>query len=78
MTTKGTPGPIPNRWLHCPRKSEQFIAEKFIAFKTPLSDKFKDQVPLDCSWPPEMIFGYMKMLKVKYLKIINYINLRKK
>ncbi|XP_055909228.1 mRNA-capping enzyme [Eupeodes corollae] len=59
------PGPLPNRWLHCPRKSENIIADKFIAFKTPLSNKFKDQMPLDCMFPPEMIFGYVKALKLK-------------
>ncbi|XP_055842507.1 mRNA-capping enzyme [Episyrphus balteatus] len=61
----GGPGPLPNRWLHCPRKSENIIADKFIAFKTPLSNKFKDQMPLDCMFPPEMIFGYVKALKLK-------------
>ncbi|XP_075158681.1 RNA guanylyltransferase and 5'-phosphatase mRNA capping enzyme [Haematobia irritans] len=58
------PGPIPNRWLHCPRKSEGIIAEKFIAFKTPLSSAFDDQMPLECMFHPEMIFGYCKTLKL--------------
>lgn len=65
MSNHRGPGPIPNRWLHCPRKSENIIADKFIAFKTPLSNKFKDQMPLDCMFPPEMIFGYVKALKLK-------------
>lgn len=59
------PGPIPNRWLHCPRKSDQLIAEKFLAFKTPLSMKFKDQMPLECIFTPEMIFSYTKTVKLK-------------
>lgn len=58
------PGPIPNRWLHCPRKSEGIIAEKFIAFKTPLSAAFDDQMPIECMFHPEMIFGYCKTLKL--------------
>ncbi|XP_061397952.1 mRNA-capping enzyme [Musca vetustissima] len=58
------PGPIPNRWLYCPRKSEGIIAEKFIAFKTPLSAAFDDQMPMECMFHPEMIFGYCKTLKL--------------
>ncbi|KAJ8669304.1 hypothetical protein QAD02_000563 [Eretmocerus hayati] len=38
-------GPIPHRWLHCPRKSEKPILDKFFAFKTPLSYAFDQQVP---------------------------------
>lgn len=53
------PGPIPNRWLHCPMKSEVFIANKFVAFKTPLSKKFDDQVE-EHSFYPEMIFDVIK------------------
>ncbi|XP_013107961.1 mRNA-capping enzyme [Stomoxys calcitrans] len=59
------PGPIPNRWLHCPRKSEGIIVGKFIAFKTPLSAAFDDQMPDDCLFYPEMIFGYCKSIKLK-------------
>ncbi|XP_005182334.2 mRNA-capping enzyme [Musca domestica] len=58
------PGPIPNRWLYCPRKSEGIIAEKFIAFKTPLSAAFDEQMPMECLFHPEMIFGYCKTLKL--------------
>ncbi|KAM7348245.1 RNA guanylyltransferase and 5'-phosphatase mRNA capping enzyme [Cochliomyia hominivorax] len=59
------PGPIPNRWLYCPRKSDKIIAEKFLAFKTPLSDAYTSQMPIDCIFMPEMIFGYCKQLKLK-------------
>lgn len=58
------PGPLPNRWLYCPRKSETVIVEKFLAFKTPLSKDFKDQMPIECMFPPEMLFDYCKMTKV--------------
>lgn len=59
------PGPIPNRWLHCPRKSLHLIVEKFLAFKTPLSSKFDEQVPLQCRFPPSMIFEYCKLKRIK-------------
>nr|CAD7586672.1 unnamed protein product [Timema genevievae] len=58
------PGSIPNRWLHCPRKSSGLIANKFLAFKTPLSEKFNDQVPSECRFGPKMIFNSMKSYKV--------------
>ncbi|XP_067640490.1 mRNA-capping enzyme isoform X2 [Eurosta solidaginis] len=61
----GERGPIPNRWLHCPRKSEKVIAERFLAFKTPLSSAFNDQVPIECLFQPEMIFSYCKTIKLK-------------
>ncbi|XP_055628803.1 mRNA-capping enzyme [Toxorhynchites rutilus septentrionalis] len=59
------PGPIPNRWLYCPRKSETLIAEKFLAFKTPLKQEFESQMPIDCLFDPEMLFSVMKTYKVK-------------
>lgn len=54
------PGPIPNRWLHCPRKSDSLIGNKFLAFKTPLSSKFDPQVPDECTFYPSMLFQLMK------------------
>lgn len=62
---KRGPGPIPNRWLHCPRKATDLIIGKFIAFKTPLSTDFEDQVPPECRFPPSMVFEYYKRKKVK-------------
>ncbi|XP_055586524.1 mRNA-capping enzyme [Uranotaenia lowii] len=59
------PGPIPNRWLYCPRKSESLIADKFLAFKTPLKDEFESQMPVGCIFTPEMLFQNMKTYKVK-------------
>lgn len=58
------PGPIPNRWLYCPRIAESFIADKFLPFKTPLADKFHDQMPTDCRFTPDMVFSFSKMFKV--------------
>lgn len=60
------PGPLPNRWLYCPRKSDSFIADKFLAFKTPLSERFDIQMPDDCQFHPDMIFKLMKMYKVSF------------
>lgn len=53
------PGPIPKRWLNCPPRSENVIFDKFIAFKTPLSEKFDSQVGGNCFYPA-MLFNLMK------------------
>ncbi|KAH8403493.1 hypothetical protein KR215_001335 [Drosophila sulfurigaster] len=58
-------GPLPNRWLYCPRKSDTLISERFIAFKTPLSQAFQDKMPIECTFRPEMVFDYCKTLKLK-------------
>uniref|UniRef100_A0A182WAC7 mRNA-capping enzyme n=1 Tax=Anopheles minimus TaxID=112268 RepID=A0A182WAC7_9DIPT len=57
------PGPIPARWLHCPRKSETLIAECFLAFKTPLKEAFQSQMPVQCCFTPKMLFDLMKRHK---------------
>ncbi|XP_059059297.1 mRNA-capping enzyme [Achroia grisella] len=59
------PGPIPDRWLKCPRKSTSLIADKFLAFKTPLGSQFNDKVPEESRFTPSMLFSVMKSLKVK-------------
>lgn len=74
MSNNRGPGPIPPRWLYCPRNSEKLIVEKFLAFKTPLCKKFNDQMPLECLFTPEMIFGYVKR-KLQKLKIGLWIDL---
>lgn len=58
------PGPVPNRWLHCPRKAADVIIGKFIAFKTPLSRAFDDKVPPECRFPPSMLFDLCRAKKV--------------
>lgn len=55
------PGPIPKRWLHCPSRSDNLIADRFLALKTPLSEKFDDQVGDEFSFYPSMIFELAKM-----------------
>lgn len=58
------PGPIPKRWLNCPRTSTSFIAEKFLAFKTPLSNRFSSQMEPQYYFQPETVFSFVKMHKV--------------
>ncbi|XP_037030418.1 mRNA-capping enzyme [Bradysia coprophila] len=65
MSRHPGPGPIPDRWLYCPRNANSFVAEKFLAFKTPLSDRFTSQMPMECQFLPEMVFSYAKMFKAK-------------
>ncbi|KAJ8952496.1 hypothetical protein NQ318_003292 [Aromia moschata] len=60
---KRNPGPVPARWLHCPRKSDDLIIGKFLALKTPLSADFNDQVPPECRFPPKMLFTICKSKK---------------
>lgn len=59
------PGPIPSRWLRCPRKSEELIAGKFLALKTPLDQRYDSQVPPQFLFYPSMLFSAMKSYKVK-------------
>lgn len=63
------PGRIPNRWLNCPNKSDEFIANKFVAFKTPLSEKFDDQVQ-EHFFYPNMMFDLIKT----YYKVSSFIS----
>ncbi|KAJ2944534.1 hypothetical protein O0L34_g3880 [Tuta absoluta] len=58
-------GPVPSRWLKCPRKATGLVAGKFLAFKTPLGHQFNDKVPEENRFTPSMLFLYMKSLKVK-------------
>ncbi|XP_074103361.1 RNA guanylyltransferase and 5'-phosphatase mRNA capping enzyme [Cotesia typhae] len=58
-------GPIPPRWLHCPRKSVKLIHNKFLAFKTPLSTDFDDQVSEDCRFNIDMLFTFLKSERLK-------------
>ncbi len=39
----------PDRWLYCPKKSA-LIAERFLAFKVPLSSNFDESVPINFRW----------------------------
>jgi mRNA-capping enzyme len=59
------PGLIPARWLHCPRKSIKLIHNKFLAFKTPLSSNFDNQVPEECRFTVEMLLASIKSQRLK-------------
>lgn len=56
---------IPNRWLHCPRKSSKLIGNKFLAFKTPLSSDYDNQVQDGCRWNSEMLFSWARSERFK-------------
>ncbi|XP_046676608.1 LOW QUALITY PROTEIN: mRNA-capping enzyme [Homalodisca vitripennis] len=60
-----SPGPIPRRWLKCPRKSSKLLGDKFLAFKTPLDSRYDDQVPEADRFPPSMLFLSMKSYKIQ-------------
>ena len=51
---------IPPRWLNCPRKANILLADKFIAFKVPLSDKFNPNVPIENRFHMSMLIDSMK------------------
>lgn len=66
MSNRGdNAGPIPPRWLHCPRKAIRLIQNKFLAFKTPLSSAFDSQVPEECRFTVDMLFASLKSQKIK-------------
>ncbi|XP_034230434.1 mRNA-capping enzyme [Thrips palmi] len=62
--TRG-PGPIPDRWLLCPRKANGMVAGKFLAFKTPLDKRYNSQIPALHLFYPSMIVSIMDSYKVK-------------
>lgn len=64
------PGPIPERWLMCPRIANSFIANRFLAFKTPLSARFTPQMSPEHHFQPDMVFDYMKVNKVRYPNLL--------
>lgn len=59
------PGPLPDRWLRCPRKASGLIADKFLAFKAPLDDRFDEQIPPAWRFPPAMLFDWLTKNKLK-------------
>lgn len=61
----GGPGPLPPRWLNCPRKAIELIGGKFMAFKTPLSSDFNSQVSPACRFTPAMLLSAVKQYKLK-------------
>ncbi|XKL60565.1 hypothetical protein PGB90_007622 [Kerria lacca] len=58
-------GLIPERWLSCPRKANDLLENKFLAFKTPLDEKFNDQIPLENRFMPSIVFKSVKSYRQK-------------
>uniref|UniRef100_T1ITR8 mRNA-capping enzyme n=1 Tax=Strigamia maritima TaxID=126957 RepID=T1ITR8_STRMM len=56
---------IPPRWLHCPRKAQRLVGEKFLPFKTPLNSEYDDQIPAACLFRPSMMVSLMHSYKAK-------------
>lgn len=66
MENDSDPGPIPDRWLHCPHIANTILAGRFLAFKTPLSARFAPKIEAQYRFQPEMAFAYMKIEKVRH------------
>ncbi|XP_034949982.1 mRNA-capping enzyme-like [Chelonus insularis] len=73
-SSKGSEGMIPSRWLSCPRKSIKLINNKFLAFKTPLSDEFNHQVSEECRFSVNMLFASLKCQRMKMGLLIDLTN----
>ncbi|XP_065062618.1 mRNA-capping enzyme-like [Rhopilema esculentum] len=64
---------IPPRWLNCPRKSS-VIADKFIAFKTFLDDRYNSKIPDENIFQFSMLNAYLKASKYELGLIIDLTN----
>lgn len=58
--------------MNCPRKSDGVIADRFVAFKTPLDEKFDDKVPIEKQWAPDTL---LQLYKDKRTKMTLWIDL---
>ncbi|CAF0751365.1 unnamed protein product [Adineta ricciae] len=54
LTPLYDPEGIPAKWIDCPRKSA-VIAETFLAFKTPLDDRYKNDIQKGKYWTCKML-----------------------
>ncbi|XP_034938933.1 mRNA-capping enzyme-like [Chelonus insularis] len=73
-SAENSKGIIPPRWLHCPRKSIGLINNKFLAFKTPLSEAFNSQVSEECRFSVNMLFASLKSQRLKMGLLIDLTN----
>ncbi|CAF1324113.1 unnamed protein product [Adineta steineri] len=64
---------LPPRWLECPRKST-IIADKFIAFKTPLDNRYDDKIAIHQKWTCSMLITAAKTERKKIGLIIDLTN----
>ncbi|CAF3573388.1 unnamed protein product [Rotaria sp. Silwood1] len=67
------PTALPPRWLDCPRKST-IIADKFIAFKTPLDDRYKEKIGVGQRWTCSMLVDSVKREQKNLGLIIDLTN----
>ena len=68
----GDPGPVPDRWLKCPRSGE--MIEKFLPFKTPLDDRFESKIPPQYLFTPEMFIQRWTSRKIDIGMVIDLTN----
>lgn len=47
---------IPKGWLNCPSNGVSLIVSKFMAFKTPLSEKYDGKLTPEQRFPPDFLF----------------------
>lgn len=63
---------IPEGWMYCPKKSN-LIANRFVAFKTPLDQKF-ETIPESFKFTPKIFLEWMKRTEVKLYKIMEDVS----
>jgi mRNA-capping enzyme len=68
----GDPGPVPDRWLKCPRSGE--MLNTFLPFKTPLDDRFETKIPAQYRFTPEMFIAKWSSRKIDIGLIIDLTN----
>ncbi|XP_017773246.1 PREDICTED: mRNA-capping enzyme-like, partial [Nicrophorus vespilloides] len=66
MSRQGKGGPVPNRWMNCPRKASELIIDKFMAFKTPLSADYDELILPQNRFYPQMLFDVCRAKKIKF------------
>lgn len=55
---------IPEGWLDMPPTSLTIITDTFVAFKTPLDQKYNNRVPVKKRFNTEMLFSTISNMKV--------------
>lgn len=59
-------GPLPDRWLYCPRTGRNFIVNIFMATKTPLDFKFDNKIEQHLRFTPTQFFQMAFERNVKF------------
>ncbi|CAF1277122.1 unnamed protein product [Adineta ricciae] len=73
LTPLYDPEGIPAKWIDCPRKSA-VIAETFLAFKTPLDDRYKNDIQKENHWTCKMLIQNTKNANKKLGLVIDLTN----